>query len=216
MDGWMDGSMDVWMDGQMGGRTDGWMDGWMDGWTDFKYSTWNFILNRDACFPISNEIAPNSPLPRRTSATLALSATTLHTLGLEWLFRGTWSSRKWYWGHQSERSSHSCQISRLGSPECTFFKCCASEFQLCGQSLEAAWSSLLNSTGSTSATGEPDVWNAATSITVFRFSTDCMKKLNQCRFMYTTLSLPRVFNFRFPVQPHQKYYITQYGELCFS
>ena len=31
-----------------------------------------------------------------------------------------------------------------------------------------------------------------------------------------TLSLPRVVNFKFPLQPNQKYYITQYGELDFS
>ena len=29
-------------------------------------------------------------------------------------------------------------------------------------------------------------------------------------------SLPRVFNIKFPLQPHQKYYITQYGELGLS
>ena len=31
-----------------------------------------------------------------------------------------------------------------------------------------------------------------------------------------TLSLPRVINVKFPLQPHQKYYITQYEELGFS
>ena len=31
-----------------------------------------------------------------------------------------------------------------------------------------------------------------------------------------TLPLPRVINLKFPLQPHQKYYITQYGELGFS
>ena len=31
-----------------------------------------------------------------------------------------------------------------------------------------------------------------------------------------TLSLPRVNNFKFPLQPHQKYHITQYEELGFS
>ena len=31
-----------------------------------------------------------------------------------------------------------------------------------------------------------------------------------------TLSLPRVINFKFPLQPRQKYYITQYEELGFS
>ena len=30
-----------------------------------------------------------------------------------------------------------------------------------------------------------------------------------------TLSLPRVINIKFPLQPHQKYNITQYGELGF-
>ena len=30
-----------------------------------------------------------------------------------------------------------------------------------------------------------------------------------------TLSLPRVINFKFLLQPHQNYYITQYGELRF-
>ena len=28
-------------------------------------------------------------------------------------------------------------------------------------------------------------------------------------------TLPRVINLKFPLQPHQKYYITQYGELGF-
>ena len=31
-----------------------------------------------------------------------------------------------------------------------------------------------------------------------------------------TLSVPRVINLKFPLQPHQKYYITQYEELGFS
>ena len=31
-----------------------------------------------------------------------------------------------------------------------------------------------------------------------------------------TLSLPRVINCKFPLQPHQKYYITQYEEFGFS
>ena len=31
-----------------------------------------------------------------------------------------------------------------------------------------------------------------------------------------TLSLSRVINFKFPLQPHQKDYITQYEELGFS
>ena len=31
-----------------------------------------------------------------------------------------------------------------------------------------------------------------------------------------TLSLPRVISFKFPLRPHQKYYITQYEELGFS
>ena len=31
-----------------------------------------------------------------------------------------------------------------------------------------------------------------------------------------TLSLPRAINVKFPLQPHQKYYITQHGELGFS
>ena len=30
------------------------------------------------------------------------------------------------------------------------------------------------------------------------------------------LSLPRVINFKFPLQPHQNYYTTQYEELGFS
>ena len=29
------------------------------------------------------------------------------------------------------------------------------------------------------------------------------------------LSLPRVINLKFPLKPHQNYYITQYGELGF-
>ena len=31
----------------------------------------------------------------------------------------------------------------------------------------------------------------------------------------STLSLPRVIKFKFPLQPHQKYYIIQYEELGF-
>ena len=34
--------------------------------------------------------------------------------------------------------------------------------------------------------------------------------------MNLSLSLPRVINLKFPLQPHQKYNITQYGELGFS
>ena len=34
--------------------------------------------------------------------------------------------------------------------------------------------------------------------------------------LYVTLSLPRVINIKFPLQPHQKYYITQYGQLGYS
>ena len=37
------------------------------------------------------------------------------------------------------------------------------------------------------------------------------KKLRSC-----TLSFPTVINFKIPLQSHQKYYITQYGELGFS
>ena len=33
---------------------------------------------------------------------------------------------------------------------------------------------------------------------------------------FLTLSLPRVINFKFPLQPHQKYYITKYEEPVFS
>ena len=45
---------------------------------------------------------------------------------------------------------------------------------------------------------------------------------NNEHFAYTfqletlTLSLPRVINLKFPLQPHQKYYITQYEEFGFS
>ena len=35
-------------------------------------------------------------------------------------------------------------------------------------------------------------------------------------FAALTLSLPRVINVKFPLQPHQKYKITKYGELGFS
>ena len=35
-------------------------------------------------------------------------------------------------------------------------------------------------------------------------------------FLYLTLSLPRMINFKFPLRPHQKYNITQYEELGFS
>ena len=34
--------------------------------------------------------------------------------------------------------------------------------------------------------------------------------------MSLTLSLPRGFNFKFPLQTHQEFYITQYEELGFS
>ena len=34
-------------------------------------------------------------------------------------------------------------------------------------------------------------------------------------FLFLTLSLSRVINVKFPLQPHQKYYITQYEELGF-
>ena len=43
--------------------------------------------------------------------------------------------------------------------------------------------------------------------------------LNSHYFTYTfslTLSLPRVINLQFPLQPHQKCNISQYGELVFS
>ena len=33
---------------------------------------------------------------------------------------------------------------------------------------------------------------------------------------FFTLSLPRVINFKFLLQPHQNYYATQYEELSFS
>ena len=33
---------------------------------------------------------------------------------------------------------------------------------------------------------------------------------------FLTPSLPRVINLKFPLQPHEKYYVTQYGELGFS
>ena len=39
---------------------------------------------------------------------------------------------------------------------------------------------------------------------------------NQFRDLPSTLSLPRVINLKFPLQPHQKYYNTQYEELGFS
>ena len=35
-------------------------------------------------------------------------------------------------------------------------------------------------------------------------------------WLVSTLSLPRVINVKLLLQPHQKYYITQYGELVFS
>ena len=45
-------------------------------------------------------------------------------------------------------------------------------------------------------------------------------RLGECTFWTweweLTLSLPRVINFKFPLQTHQKYYVTQYGELGFS
>ena len=38
----------------------------------------------------------------------------------------------------------------------------------------------------------------------------------RCYNIILTLSLPRVINFKFPLQPHQKYYTRQYEELGFS
>ena len=40
--------------------------------------------------------------------------------------------------------------------------------------------------------------------------------LEQCVAKPLTLLLPRVINVKFLLQPHQKYYITQYGEPGFS
>ena len=39
---------------------------------------------------------------------------------------------------------------------------------------------------------------------------------SQILILALTLSLPRVINFKFLLQPHQQYYITQYGERGFS
>ena len=36
------------------------------------------------------------------------------------------------------------------------------------------------------------------------------------KLLHLTLSLLRVIDVKFPLHPHQKYYITQYGELGFS
>ena len=43
-----------------------------------------------------------------------------------------------------------------------------------------------------------------------------MKTINDTRSKKLPLSLPRVINVKFPLQPHQQYYITQYEELGFS
>ena len=44
-----------------------------------------------------------------------------------------------------------------------------------------------------------------------------IKKLHRTAHRYlVTLSFPRVINFKFPLRPHQKYYITQYEELGLS
>ena len=43
--------------------------------------------------------------------------------------------------------------------------------------------------------------------------TDMEKEMREADL---TLSLPRVITFKFLLQPHQKYHITQYGELGFS
>ena len=42
------------------------------------------------------------------------------------------------------------------------------------------------------------------------------KKWDPQTIVLLTLSFPRVINIKFLLQPHQKYYITQYGELGFS
>ena len=48
---------------------------------------------------------------------------------------------------------------------------------------------------------------------------DCEHGKEECPAqvkVFLSLSLPRVINFEFPLQRHQKYHITQYGELGFS
>ena len=61
---------------------------------------------------------------------------------------------------------------------------------------------------------------------LFNYSTHYSLKTAHHRYLETshytalilssTLSLPRAINIKFPQQPHQKYNITQHGELGFS
>ena len=60
----------------------------------------------------------------------------------------------------------------------------------------------------------------------FFFVDDVQTKAAICSMQFETgwdmtmrgliLSFPKVINLKFPLQSHQKYYITQYGELGFS
>ena len=60
------------------------------------------------------------------------------------------------------------------------------------------------------------------NIFVFNKSADNGEPMDRSRFSkisdngLLTLSLPRVTNFKFLLQPHQKYNITQKGELGYS
>ena len=48
------------------------------------------------------------------------------------------------------------------------------------------------------------------------FSPKNFLPISRQRVFGITVSLPRVINFKLPLQPHQKYYITQYEELDLS
>ena len=65
------------------------------------------------------------------------------------------------------------------------------------------------------------VWNVekkiALKITSVNLGILCHLSLEMfARILSRTLSLPRVINIKFPLQPHQKYNITQYEEVGFS
>ena len=47
---------------------------------------------------------------------------------------------------------------------------------------------------------------------LLRNATDADSIHGMTKFAFLTFSLPRVINFKFPLQPHQKYNITQYYE----
>ena len=60
-------------------------------------------------------------------------------------------------------------------------------------------------------------WPQTWMVTLFSFPYEIRYTAITSVFPYMViLSLPRVVNFKFALQPHQKYYITQYEELGFT